>query len=111
MAVLKPRNRIVYFRVSEEEFQDLRSYCETYGARSVSDLARSAVLGVVQGQQPASETELLARLREIDHNIHRLNRKFDAFSEARAGHRVASPAEPLSTPALTSDKIPENVWG
>ena len=58
MAVLKPRNRIVYFRVSEEEFQNLRAYCETYGARSVSDLARSAVLGAVQGQGQAGEKEL-----------------------------------------------------
>lgn len=86
MAVLNPRNRIVYFRVSEEEFQNLRTYCETYGARSVSDLARSAVLGTVQGQNPAGESELLAKLREIDHSIGRLSRKLDGFSDAEAGN-------------------------
>lgn len=111
MGVLKPRNRIVYFRVSEEEFQSLRSYCETCGARSVSDLARSAVLGAVQGRNPVSESELLTTLREIEHNIGRLSRKFDAFSDAKAGIRGASPAEPLPAPAPPAGKMPENVWG
>jgi hypothetical protein len=44
MSVAKPRNRLVYFRVSEEEFQKLASMCHgTDGTRSISDLARSAV--------------------------------------------------------------------
>ena len=44
MAVTKPRNRLVNFRVSEDEFQSLREACETGGARSISDFARCAVL-------------------------------------------------------------------
>ena len=43
MAVLKPRERLVYFRISEDEFRQFVSVCEQEGARSVSDLARSAV--------------------------------------------------------------------
>lgn len=84
MAVLNPRNRIVYFRLSEEEFQNLHAYCKTYGARSVSDLARSAVLGAVQGQRSADESELLAKLREIIHSIGRLSQKLDSFGNAEA---------------------------
>lgn len=43
VAVLKPRNRLVYFRVTEEEFEKYSSLCQLKGARSLSDLARGAV--------------------------------------------------------------------
>ena len=43
MAVLKPRERLVYFRISEDEFHQFNSVCEQAGARSLSELARSAV--------------------------------------------------------------------
>ena len=54
MAVTKPRNRLVNFRVSEDEFQSLREACETGGARSISDFARCAVLTTSQreGRRP-----------------------------------------------------------
>lgn len=44
MPVLKPRNRLVYFRLSEEEYRRIAGMCETLGARSISDVARSAVI-------------------------------------------------------------------
>jgi uncharacterized protein (DUF1778 family) len=60
MAVTKPRNRLVNFRVSEDEFQVLREACESGGARSLSDFARVAVLG---GRADQKETEEILRLR------------------------------------------------
>ncbi len=44
MSVINPRNRLVNFRLSESEFENLRTACQTLGARSISDFARSAVL-------------------------------------------------------------------
>ncbi len=44
MSILKPRNRLVNFRLTEEEFVYLREACLAQGARSISDFARSAVL-------------------------------------------------------------------
>jgi hypothetical protein len=44
MSILKPRNRLVNFRLTEEEFGYLRDACLAQGARSISDFARSAVL-------------------------------------------------------------------
>ena len=41
--MLKPRNRLVYFRVSEDEFRELNHFRESMGVRSISDLARSAM--------------------------------------------------------------------
>ena len=44
MPVFKPRNRLVNFRLSEEEFDRLQGGCRVHGARSISDYARSCVL-------------------------------------------------------------------
>ncbi|MDX2178245.1 MAG: hypothetical protein SFV18_01550 [Bryobacteraceae bacterium] len=44
MSVLKPRNRLVNFRLGEEEFNGMKAACEKSGARSLSDFARGAVL-------------------------------------------------------------------
>ena len=60
MAVTKPRNRLVNFRVSEEEFQNLRDACLSGGARSISDFARSAVLNTFSG---TAEVEGLLKIR------------------------------------------------
>lgn len=48
MSVLKPRNRLVNFRLSEEEFESLKAACQASGARSLSDFARSAVLAAME---------------------------------------------------------------
>jgi hypothetical protein len=44
MSVFKPRNRLVNFRLSDEEFDKLKALCPMHGARSISDFARSSVL-------------------------------------------------------------------
>ena len=44
MSVLKPRNRLVNFRLSEEEFETMKVACVNSGARSLSDFARGSVL-------------------------------------------------------------------
>jgi hypothetical protein len=49
------RDRLVYFRISEDEFADILKACESRGTRSVSDLARSAVQEFIK--PPKSETD------------------------------------------------------
>jgi len=69
VAVLKPRERLVYFRVSEDEFRQFVSVCEQAGARSVSDLARNAVQRLIaenrerrEGQELETKMQVLERL-------------------------------------------------
>ena len=69
MAVLKPRERLVYFRVSEDEFRQFVSVCEHAGARSISDLARNAVQRLIadgernrEGQDIDEKIRVLERL-------------------------------------------------
>ncbi|MEP6961885.1 MAG: hypothetical protein ABI995_07400 [Acidobacteriota bacterium] len=45
---MKPRSRLVSFRVTQEELEHLRAACLMQGARNVSEFARSAVLDLSQ---------------------------------------------------------------
>jgi len=40
----KPRNRIVVFRLSQDEYRSLQDACIRAGARNLSDFTRSEVL-------------------------------------------------------------------
>jgi hypothetical protein len=67
VAVLKPRERLVYFRISEDEFRQFSSVCEQGGARSVSDLARNAVQRLIaEGQRQREGQELEERMRVLE---------------------------------------------
>jgi len=72
MVVLKRRSRLVTFRVSAEEYDDLTHSCVQCGARSVADFARAAVLLKVQmlrspsGNLSGDLTTLSKGLRDLD---------------------------------------------
>ncbi len=67
MAVTNPRTKLVNFRLSEEEFENLKEACGTFGARSVSDFARSAVLSKFRSAvEPAIETSLSVMNGKVD---------------------------------------------
>lgn len=70
MAVLKPRERLVYFRISEDEFRQFVSVCEQEGARSVSDLARSAVQRLIaDGHRQREDDEMTEKMHKLDRLI------------------------------------------
>ena len=48
MTVLKSRKRVLFFRVSEEEYRQFCGLCESRGARCLSDLARTAVFRMME---------------------------------------------------------------
>ena len=50
MSALKPRNRLVNFRLTQEELESLRMACLVKGARNISDFARTAVLQLAASQ-------------------------------------------------------------
>ena len=56
MAVLRPRSRLVYFRVSEEEYDLFAGMCQSEGARSISDLARLALQHLAQHRAISPES-------------------------------------------------------
>jgi len=44
----KPRNRIVVFRLSQDEYRSLKEACDRRGARNLSDFTRREVLEFLQ---------------------------------------------------------------
>ena len=87
MAVLKPRERLVYFRISEDEFRQFVSVCEQAGARSISDLARNAVQRLIADGQRHREDH------SIDEKIQVLERLIAAVTEQLQLLAVKEPAE------------------
>lgn len=79
MPVLKPRNRLVYFRVSEEEFLQISAMCRTAGARSLSALARMAMQRMLSA--PEDEGPLAEKLKFFDELTSRLIEKLRCIDE------------------------------
>lgn len=48
----KPRNRIVVFRLSQDEYRSLQDACDRAGARNLSDFTRSEVLQFLNADCP-----------------------------------------------------------
>ena len=79
--MLKPRNRLVNFRVTEDEYAGLKAACSMRGARCLSDYARTMVLcstaggGALRTGPPDVSDQLCAmdrRISELESNIGRL---------------------------------------
>lgn len=81
MAVLKPRTRLVYFRVSEEEFQQFNRICESEGVRCLSDLIRSAMERVVSGPSATGNESVALHLRSVDDRIGQLAAELRRLSD------------------------------
>ena len=79
MSVLKRRNRMINFRVSEDEYVGLKNRCVIEGARSVSEMARDAVHRLIANHSwPNNQLEtvvqvLQVRVEALDLEVKRLN--------------------------------------
>ncbi|MFN8811528.1 MAG: plasmid mobilization protein [Acidobacteriota bacterium] len=87
MPVYRPRTRLVNFRLSEEEYQQLKETCARSGARSVSDYARSSVLsgaaqaGALAASFPSERIDQIeSLLRRIDSRLENLIHRGATFS-------------------------------
>jgi Arc/MetJ-type ribon-helix-helix transcriptional regulator len=79
MTVLKTRSRMVSVRLSENEYQALRQMCSSSGARSVSDLTRSAMHALLSGT--TREEMLHMRLNEFCDQMNSLGRRIEELVE------------------------------
>ena len=85
MAVLRPRNRVVYFRVSEDEYRSYEDLCRSLGARSISDLIRSA-LDQALFNGPSPDRVLLAhKLDQLERVLGELNGRLEGLSRTPVG--------------------------
>lgn len=89
MSVLKPRNRLVNFRLTEEEFDHLRQACGDQGARSLSDFARTAVMRQVE-QPGQSFTQLGDVVGQLESRLQQMVNLLEAVG---APARIESSAD------------------
>src|SRR5690242_16265850 len=82
MSVLRPRNRIVYFRVSEDEFHRFHDICQSTGARSISDLARFAMQSLIQDGASDRPPQVFDKLTSLETMVNDLNRKINLLTES-----------------------------
>jgi hypothetical protein len=84
--------RMVSFRVSEREFELLRSKSEALGARSVSDYARVALCGSsspLDGQTEADFRHLSLGIQQLNSELRRL---FDLLENPQKSFPAGQPA-------------------
>lgn len=78
--MLNPRNKMVSFRVSAEEYRNLCQACATQGVRSVSELARAAIQLLIAGNSVTvtlhdEVRELGTRVQFLSTELERLSRQ------------------------------------
>ena len=87
MAISKPRNRVVLFRLTQDEFNEIQHACKGGAARSVSDYARARILGL--GDAPSLAT-LEHKIGDLSRAVAHLTRLVETSNSPRAEAASAS---------------------
>ena len=98
MAVTKPRNRTVLFRLTQEEYSALQAACSAGSARSLSDYARDRILADGSSGAP-SLAQLESQLSELAAALARLIHLMEGGAGAsakRAESTAYAPARMVS---------------
>lgn len=81
MSVYKRKSRMISFRISDEEYEQLRKISLSQGARSVSDYARSALIrGDADCGLPDCGRALKAKVVQLDDELHELRETVDRLT-------------------------------
>jgi hypothetical protein len=79
VSTTNPRNRVVVFRLTEEEYRSLKAACSAAGRRNLSDYTRSELLLALRAD--GADMAIQRRFQEIDHKLrdlsHLLKEVFD----------------------------------
>ena len=82
MPVLKRRNRIVVFRLTQDEYEDLKTTCSVRGARNISDFARSELLTSIE-QERRPNDELHQKLASLESTLRRMTQLLEGMAERK----------------------------
>lgn len=79
---------MISIRMSEEEFCALRQICVATGARSISDLAREAMRGLLsginqEGAGDATRNEYYAQMKNLEQRVEKLSAEIALFKANR----------------------------
>lgn len=82
MTLIRSRTKIVYFRVSEAEFERYMAFCRAQGVRSISDLARSGLENLVTETESYTLSGLTERVAALNGLIAGLSGTIQGLTEA-----------------------------
>jgi hypothetical protein len=77
VAALKRRDRLVIFRLTEDEFEGLKAACEERGAASLSAFARAELLNSLRGDRL---TEVHRQLSTLQSSVRRMTRILETIT-------------------------------
>jgi hypothetical protein len=93
MSVLKPRNRLFLIRLTQEEYDTLKTVGRDRGARSTSDFARSLLLTAVShGDGRGSLVEVCRTLAGLQEEVGRIAERIDRAARRELPMREANEA-------------------
>ena len=78
MAIIKRRDRIVLFRLAQDEYEGLRAACAERGGASISSFARSEVLRALDRDGLSEVSQQLSRLQS---SLQRITQILEAFTK------------------------------
>ena len=82
MSPFQRRTRTVIFRLTDNEYEQLKSACEKRGARTVSDYARTELLrSIARDRHEVTDT-----LAEIQSGVHRLEKLITGIAKGEREH-------------------------
>ena len=76
MAILKRRDRLVVFRLSQDEYDGLRKACAEHGAPSISAFARSELMKSINRDRLSGVSGQLSTLQSSVHRITQILERF-----------------------------------
>ena len=76
------RTKTLSIRISEVEYETLKSFRSSSGTRSVSASAREALRRLIQQETPPSEEHVANALRSLDQRLVALQSKVSSLSRA-----------------------------
>jgi hypothetical protein len=78
VAILKRRDRLVVFRLSQDEYDGLRAACAEHGAASISAFARSELMKSLQRD---GLSKVSGQLSMLQSSIQRITQILEAFAK------------------------------
>jgi hypothetical protein len=93
MSLARSRTKVVYFRVSEAEFERYMAFCRSQGVRTISDLARSGLEVLVAEERGYTLSGLTERVTALSGLIAGLSGTIQGLTEVVANQKTGATLE------------------
>jgi hypothetical protein len=99
MDAINSRTRVVYFRLTEAEFESCNTFCRDQGLRSMSELARLALHSLLDGQTAHSRSGLNERVGTLNSLLAQLSESVRVLTELLARRETGAAETRVNLPS------------